>query len=593
MYISSARATLVMAGPAVLFRVVDTCIPLLEDGTDIDELVSALGTPAARPLVSHLVGTLDGRGLMLHLDQLQVGEPGADVRARFPETLAYLETYQDDPYADFARIRSSRVVVAGPAEALGTATRGLLRAGIGRVLVATSEPDRLARLAARNPEVELRAWCESAPFPSLVDDLEPDAAIVVVADAFPADTIERLPTGCIGVAVRLGKDLAIVGPAIFPGTALQGVEDLWSRAGAWCRGGDLLVRPSGDLLAGALAAQVAFDALIGRNAGQTHLVHGPDLSADAIATAVAAQPTEHESATEWPPVPTSPASADWRDSLSAPWTGLFQLSVPGALPQMPQALTLAEGRSRWFDGRAVGIGADQETSTTEAALAALRRHGDGLLGADEPLEGPVFAAGLDATEWLLDGALRLLSRCGGDEVAVEWLGIDDPEGRRLWRALEEYELLPITVTSCQPADFGWVLVTVRDRRDGSVLSRGWGPTRAVGAVAALSSALATQQVRRWVDFAFAGASPEAGFVSHLHRSCLDDLTAALESWLGANGHGLRGRRLAADPVAGPIGAWCGPVWCEPAQIEPAQIEPAQTEPAQIEPAQWGTVGRHG
>lgn len=569
-YFSSARATFVMSGPPILFRVVDTCLPLLEDGTDIDELVAAMGTPAARPLVSHLVATLDSRGLVLHLDHFAAPEPSAAEQQRYPETLAYLETHRNDPYADFRLIRAARVVVAGPAEALGPAVRGLLRAGIGRLLVATPEPQRLASLAARHPEVHVQRWSEGAPFPILIADQSPDAVLLVVTDAVPFEAKENLPSGCVLVAVRLGKELAVVGPAVRD-EAVVSLEVRWSRAVSWC-GGDLLVRPSGDLLAGALAGQVVFDALVGLNVGQVHLVYGGDLSADAITAVVGSSGPELHDATEWPaPLEApSPPDAEWWRALAAPWSGLFQLSVPGDLPQMPRALTLATGRSHCFDGRTVGVGPDQETSTTEAALEALRRHCEGIERSMlslplEAREAQAFAAGVDEREWLLDGALRLLSSGAGpgeltDARPVAWLGIDDVEARRLWRALEEYELLPVRLSYCNHPDLDWVLVTVWDRQSDTVVARGWGPTLAVGAIAALSNSIATQQVRRVVDAGFAGSGGEAGLISHLHRPRLDDLAAALGSWLDATGRRLLGHRLAADPVAGTIGACCGPVW---------------------------------
>jgi hypothetical protein len=152
-YFSSARATFVVRGPAVLFRVVDICLPLLEDGTDVDDLVAAVGTPAARRLITSLIGTLDARGLVLHLDQLLGPEPSDNERERFREALAYLETHRDDPYADFRRLQGARVLLSGPAEALGPAARGLIRAGVGHVMVATPEPVRLTALAGRHPEV--------------------------------------------------------------------------------------------------------------------------------------------------------------------------------------------------------------------------------------------------------------------------------------------------------------------------------------------------------------------------------------------------------------------------------------------------------
>lgn len=564
-YFSSARATFVMKGPAVLFRVVDTCVALLEDGTDIDHLVAAVGTPAAEPLVAHLVRTFDARGLLLAVDHLLGPEPSPQERRRFPESLAYLESYQDQPYVDFGRIRAAHVLVAGPAEALGPAVRGLLRAGAGQILVATPEPERLAALSTRHPEVRVERWRESEALPFMVD-VAPQAAVIFSDDAFPAEAVRQLPAGCVVVAVRLAKDLAIVGPVLVAGRDGDGIEELWARAAEWCRrdGDELLVRPSGDLLAGALAGQAAFDALVGLNPGRVHLIHGPDLSADSITATLAAESSYEPATTLTSASATAPAAPalDWRDAVSAPWSGLFRLSVPGDVPQMPVAVTMAEGRTRWFDGRVLGIGPDQEASTTQAALEGLRRHCDGWARAHQGDAGwpAVAAAGLDETEWLLDGALRLLAQVPGREEPMDWMAVDDTEARRLWRALEDYELVPACLSAGSVGDFGWTVVSVRDRRTDALLARGWGPSQAGGAIAALSAALANQQVSGSAEAGSARAATAPGFVHHLHRSHAASLNASVESWLTTNGLHVHGRRLAGDRVAGPIGAWCGAVW---------------------------------
>ncbi len=575
-YFSSARATFVMRGPAALFRVVDTCLPLLEDGTEIEDLVAAVGAPSARPLITHLIDTFDSRGLVLHLDQLLVPEPGPDDRERFPETLAYLESYCDNPYADFRRIRRSRVLLSGPAEAMGPAARGLVRAGVGQVLIATDQPHRLAALASRHPQIGLMLHiADSIPTP--ISGNLPQVAVIFTEDSFPTEAIQRLPAACIVVPVRLGKELAIVGPALGRQDSSSGAEKLWARAALWSRldGDELLVRPSGDLLAGALAGQAALDALIGLNPGRVHLVHGPDLSSDSITPALAGC-TEFNPPIELggrSPDNRPPAPPEWLESASARWAGLFRVSVPGDLPQMPLALTLADGRTRCFEGRVVGHGPDQETSTTEAALDALRQHCSALVqlgsavGQEAPSTGGpggpvVAAAGLDETRGLLDGALRILTGLAGQVRAMDWLGVDDIEARRLWRTLEEHELTPVRLTSCQVPGFGWSLVSVHDRHSGSRLACGWGPTTTVGAIAALSAAIAAAQVRRTVDAGYVAPPTGPGFIGYLHDGYLDELTTAVSSWLDATGRRLRGQRLDHDPIAGSVAAWCGTVWLD-------------------------------
>ena len=197
-----------------------------------------------------------------------------------------------------------------------------------------------------------------------------------------------------------------------------------------------------------------------------------------------------------------------------------------------------------------------------AALEGLRRHAATGREDSADLGAPASAAGVDEVEWLLDGALRLLARVPGEEEPVPWLGIADPEGRRLWRALEDYELVPARVTCRRLRDFDWVLASVHDRRHGGVLGQAWGPDRERAAIAALSEAIARQQVRRAVDAGFDPPRGGPGLIRSLHDADRGDLLVAVQAWLTLTGRRLRGRRLGADPIAGPLGAWCGTVWLD-------------------------------
>jgi hypothetical protein len=234
--------------------------------------------------------------------------------------------------------------------------------------------------------------------------------------------------------------------------------------------------------------------------------------------------------------------------------------VPDDLPQMPLALTLAEGRSHGFDSRTLGFGPDQETSTREAALDALRHHCAAVLpAAPEPA---VSAAAVDQRRWFLDGALRLLAGAAGSEDPLEPRRLQDAEIRRMWRAVEEHELTPIRLSRRRVSGFGWPMVSVHDRRRGVRLAGGWGPTEAVAAQAAVSTALATLQVRHSVDPGFRPPVDGPGFVGYLHDPYLEDLAAQVESWLAAIGRRLWGQRLRRDRAAGPVTPFCGSVWLD-------------------------------
>src|SRR5664279_3561967 len=143
-YLGGATTQLVLRGSPLLFRVVDVCVPMLEDGATEDELVRALGSEHARPAVHYLVDTLGSSGLLLDPTRFTAPEPSAQVRARYPETLAHLELVSDDPYAALARLTAATVLLVGPTQVLGPAARGLRRTGVGRVLTSPPGPGHAA-----------------------------------------------------------------------------------------------------------------------------------------------------------------------------------------------------------------------------------------------------------------------------------------------------------------------------------------------------------------------------------------------------------------------------------------------------------------
>ncbi|MFD0775504.1 hypothetical protein ACFQZ2_16345, partial [Streptomonospora algeriensis] len=132
-YLGAHTHEFALRGSEALFKIADVCIPLLEDGAAEDDLVAALGSERARPGVRYLVEQLRRRGLILEPETLTVAEPSAEVRKDYAESLSRLEMLSDDPYSAFAALRNARIRLAGPAEAVRPAARGLTRAGAGRV----------------------------------------------------------------------------------------------------------------------------------------------------------------------------------------------------------------------------------------------------------------------------------------------------------------------------------------------------------------------------------------------------------------------------------------------------------------------------
>lgn len=542
-YFGMEHASFVVRGPEALFRIVDVCVPLLEDGATEDELVAALGDERARPIVSRLVAALSGHGLLLDLDRLTVPEPGPEERERYREALTDLETRHADPYAAFARVRAATVLVCGPAEAVLPAARGLARAGAGRLVLAVPDPAAVAATATR-----LGAACHALTAEGIDADgidVRADAA-VLCAEAADFDRLleqqsKLLPEGCPVVPVLLDERFHLTG--LVPDGSWQ---PLRSRVALWAEADgpqEALTRPAADALAGALAGQLVFRALTGTAAAEAYAVYGAALAADRI---------------ELTPEGGRPETADLDEAvevvqrLAKRWTGALNLVTAADLPQLPLALVEVEHRAE-FQGRfqaeqagsVVGWGSDQRSATVSAALAALR-------GQCDPQAGTAAAA-LTEERWLLDGALRLLTDRAlpaGDQPSFDDL---DKAARVLWRTLEDYELLRINVELMRLPGLEWPLGLVRDTGSGELLGSAWGPDASRAITAALSCALARVQTRRVRGADLAGSLPDTTTLVLADADTVAGLGEQLARLVQVDGE----RR--ADVLLGELPVWYGPV----------------------------------
>lgn len=523
-YLAGARTQFVMRGSDLLFAVADVCVPLLEDGATEDDLVAALGTEQARPAVRHLTGGLRTHGLLLEPDRLTVPEPPSEVRDRHGESLALLESVCADPYAAFAALRAVTVVLDGPPEAVGPAARGLVRAGVGRVIV---------RDAAGDPDI-------------LVD--------VVLRCVGADEELELPPPGgrpVLVMPVLLDNRLLMVGPVVRDDAGRRAWLVRRARAMAWA-GPDGPPRPVADALAGALAAQLLFETLTGiADDGEAHVVYGPDLAADRIGAGRAAGPEPvwwRLDDTEAVPVPEPEDAVELVGAVTQRWTGLVEATPSDTLPQIPLALREAVHR----DGPAGPIaawGADQRSATAAVALSALRRLSDPEVACEL-----VGAAGLTAETWLLDGALRLLAP-GTLELRTVAADELDPECRRLWRELHRVAPGEWTVGLRHVPGLDWLLARVES--PGSASSLAWGPDTDTAVRYAIATALARAQLEL--------AAGPGDRVDPVNTDALSgtggETVASLRKQLGARpaADGYRGRRHTPDPVLGAIPLWFGPV----------------------------------
>lgn len=566
-YLSGAGTQFAMRGPEALFKVVDVCVPLLEDGATEDDLVAALGSERARPVVRKLTDGLRGHGMLLDLEALTVPEPPREVRERHPEALAWLESVSDDPYARFERFRDARILLCGPSRVVLPAARGLARAGNRRLVLAVSDPDAAAptgqRLGAEvlppSPGVLVRAAGEAA---AVLYHREGDGE--AREDRLP----DWLPAGVPVVAVRTGGPLVLAGPVVRGRTARRVWSALDVRARRWAAAEDAApaARPTADALAGALAGQALFEALTeGATPGEAHVLHGAEVAAERVLVPSPAEPRRPVRALA---DAASAAPPDLEEAVrsvtavTARWTGLFALLPGEDLPQMPLALREAEYRTGRA-GRVAAWGRDQRNATVATTLEALRG-----LGA----EGPgVPAAGPTEERWLLDGALRLLAAGARPPAAPGPVEPEaDPETVRIRRSLAEYGVESVGVRLLHVPGLDWRLCRV-ETAGGEPPVLAWGRDGAEAAHAALCTALARAQVRHLRG---TGAGPAVMDVHTDAVAFADGPAVALlreqvTALAAAAGVRYRGRCHRADPVLGELPLWYGPVEAHPADRERA------------------------
>ncbi|MFF1406358.1 hypothetical protein [Streptomyces sp. NPDC058294] len=566
-YFSGARTRFAWQGSPALFRIADVCVPLLEDGADEEELVAVLG-PRSRPVVRSLVASLDEHGLLLHLDRLTGPEPNADERAAHAGILAYLEARSDDPYADFARLRSARVLLCGACDAVLPAARGLHRAGVRRLHLAVPDvADRIARRTAQRLGAELHditryvgpaADCDALLY--VVDAADGDLG---AEERLLAEARAALPVGRPLVPVLLGGAVAQIGPVSHRPEPLALRRRALDWAGA--RGQVPLVRPAGDALAGALAAELLLHTLTVPGPGPRALVvHSPELTATPVPEAAPAV------CTTTPPVDlavalstaaaellTDPtARAALVEPLVQPFTGPLVSETPYDLPQLPLSLAQAQLVDAPAGPPVVAWGDDQASANLHAIMEALLATGPGASGA-----GVTGAAGLDELRGMLDGALRLLVPYVRPVATLEPAALTQ-RANSLWRTLTDYELVRCEVVTQSVPGVDWVLARVNELRDGvepRELAAAWGPDAGQAVTDALAGALAAVQVRAVRGTPPSTARPTAYALTSVDTVTVDKLHQQLLDWTAARSLHLTGRRAADDPLLGALPLWHGTV----------------------------------
>ncbi|WP_410585740.1 hypothetical protein [Amycolatopsis sp. lyj-108] len=495
-YFQTPHTNFVLRGPQALYRLVDRCVSALEDGVTFEELVQATGGDRMRTSVGVLVEALEGKGLLLRSSAAEPMEPA--LRARFADVLAHLETYADDPQAEFRRLRSSTVVVVGPVDAAASVVTGLMDIGVGRILVDRPLDDEWPGPAGDE-------W--TAVSSVTAADPRPDGAVLIGVVEDPAETAPdwlsaATRSGHPSVAILLSADLGFVSPMLDSDAAVDATWRAWQRALGWWYGGggDSVSRPLSAVLAGSLAVQRllnpeervgsvlstrrlevdTFEILLGPSPEPAAAVYAHDLLDSMAAPADEA-------------VDAAGVLATILD-LTTPWTGLFEWQIVDELPQLPVASVVLAGRALGVPALSAGFGPDQAHAGTQGILDMLRLR---LAALHEPPVGhAVAAAGVDDTRWLADGLLRSIAlRDDFAETGLLWDDVTDLQARRLWRALSDYEEVDFEVRVRSWPGVPWQQVRVVDRADGTTLACQWGDEAGNGLHMALAEAISRKTCR--------------------------------------------------------------------------------------------------
>jgi hypothetical protein len=555
-YIDTPRGHFVLRGPAALYQVLDELIPLLEDGTTQVGAVAALEGTGSPRMVTQVLSALRAKGLFLDIDGFSAPLPDPGTRKRYAGALTDLETDSDDPYAAFARVRAARVLVAGPATAVLPAARGLLRAGVGNLVLAVPEPEQVRALADRNPEMST-AELRDGKIASGAGEV---SAAVYASDDVALLDVQRaeLPDGCPVVPVLAGGEIAITGPAVRGPDGAEAWRVLCGRAQWWRDALALapVALPTGAALAGALAGRAVFRALSGTGRdGEAHVIYGDTLTADVVRI------TGPESASGGGTVTADTAAPDVAPAAGAAlaavheasrrWTGSFAVITPETLPQMPVSLVTARHRAA-AGTDLLAWGANQEYATISVALSCLR-------GQAAAQAGSTGAAGTTQARWLLDGALRLLAGQAVHEAGHGFANLTTLTERRLWRAIEDYELVPITARTSGLAGISWKTAAVYRTDTGRLLATAWGPGATAALTAALAAATARLQSARTAGPACAQDNIDTTELISAPSAAVTRLLEQVRAYGGQRGRTLTGTRAEPDALGGTSGLWHGRV----------------------------------
>ena len=503
-YWSRGDRSFVLSGPPALYTLLDGQLDALLNGTSVDEMVTAAGSEAARPVFEHVVRTLVAQDVLIDLDAVDGPLPDAETARTHFELLCYLESHCTEPYRAFAAVRAARVAVVGRGAAADSVRRGLAANGTGEVV-----------------DLQLpRESADGATLVVLVDDCDHRLDQLAAAVSLPPGT----PT----LPVSAEQGFALVGPLCADREELRSFQAVRDRAAGWQRSGaeSPAPRPISAVLAGSLAAQTVLTRLAGTEDGrrtalvvyghavQTRVVPVPDAvpgplwrPVDVAETMAATSGSDARSGSD----ASSADSVDAQEvhrlavALTTRWTGIARWGRDLDLPQLPVCLVTAESLAGHGPSAAdavgpscLGWGHNRAAAGLSAVLAVLRHRAEQEHeGGDDGGRG-LACAGLSPAHLLTDGLLRHAGRDALQEAEGTLLTWDTTENsavRAQLSMLRDFFDTPAEVRVRTVPGLDWHLVSVVHEVTGATLATQWGPSAMSAAYAALLAATGRAQFR--------------------------------------------------------------------------------------------------
>lgn len=442
-FLRGASGALELKG-ARLYEWFERLLPYLQGKVELEQLLQSL-SPERRAVVGSLVQKLASRGLLKDASKEEPHGLSEQEQALYADSIRFIDDLKDAGGRRFEAFRRAKVLVVGRGRALHGAARGLMKAGLQRLVVVAEEEEPGRRRVAEEAAAHGRAdpgfsleW--RRPGAAWEQELGPyDFAVAVGVEEW----LEELSACC----QRLGKRL--VGTARLEGRGWSGAFVVPGMPGCWsCARARVQAAPEpvqapwpsmGDMLLGHMAALEVFKVTTG---AMEAMAPGKVLQVETNRLQVVPR--------ELPLWPACPACggkgaelerqlAAWREarplepaqawSAAAPYiepsTGLLAHVAPEALRQIPlyqceavvrlpgRPMVVAPGRSEEL-ARLAALVLGLETYALQVAEQLGDTRGavewGGSMLAEREARGQPFASGSTLEEWLGRGLLTSAER---------------------------------------------------------------------------------------------------------------------------------------------------------------------------------------